>query len=494
MIRLFNTSIVPVFAIIVLIVTLVVLFGYFILSNDINALLCGVANCALMILILPLLVRRRYDLFEPLSFVILTTLIGVVLRTYYIVLVENENTRSFLMLGQPPEFLSKALLVISIALLFLVIGYSTNITPISLARFNIIRNNGWDSRRLFVILFFFAIITFISLFLYVQKLGIVGTLAMKFSAKRSLILEGGNYQYASLGYYRWGASLLSYVFYFSLILLIRSRRKLFSLTGIVVLLIGILSIIFPVLTSSRAGVLFHIINAILIWHYLKRPISFRILMSTVSIAVAIFILLTALRIMGHRNRVLGIDDFFEPEKMIESVIGNRNLFCVAKTAHILEAVPDKLEYQYGKTFLTWVFAPIPRTLWKEKPVVRIGNELGEAIFQRRDKSTGVPPGFIGELYMNFGFMGILIGMYFLGLLLKLLYSSFNSYLTRNINALLLYIFIVVPFAFNLLSGDFVGLFIKLVASLIPLLLILKFIGRSKATKAYRMPGIACPTQ
>lgn len=478
--RTVNISAIQAFVLTLLILLLVGVLGYFVASNDSNALLCGSACCALMVLLLPQLLKKSHDLFEPINFVVLTTLIGVVLRTFYIVFIESENTRSFLLLGQPPIFLYKSLLIINLGLICLVLGYSSRTPSLNLNNFPLMRSDLWNKRRLFFVLFTFAAIALLSMVLYVEKLGIFGTLTYQFSAKRKLLVEGANYEYAALGYYLWGASLMSYVFYFLFALFVGSAGKRRLLLGIVVLIFGVLAIIFPVITSSRGEVLYHLVYAVLIWHYLKRRISIRALTQVVGLAIGVFVTLAALRSVGQSNKTATIDEYLDVGKFIETAVGNRNWFDVSKTAHIIEAVPKKLEYQYGESFFTWIFAPIPRALWKEKPVVRVGPVLGERIFQREVIRTGVPPGFIGELYWNFGIIGVPFGMYFLGFWLKFLYRSFSQHITQNRNALLIYIFIMIPISLTLLSDDFSGVVLDVATSLIPLLLTLKFIRRKKA--------------
>jgi oligosaccharide repeat unit polymerase len=404
-------------------------------------------------------------------------LIGVVLRTFYIVFVESENTRSFLLLGQPPVFLYKALLMISLGLVCLVLGYSLHTPVLHLNKFSLLRSDAWNKPRLFFILFVFAAIALLSMVLYVKELGILGTLSQQFSAKRRLLVEGTHYEYAALGYYLWGASLMSYVFYFLFALFVGSSGKRRLPLGLVVLIFGVFAVIFPVITSSRGEVLYHLVYAVLIWHYLKRRISLRALTQVFGVALGIIVLLAALRSAGQGNRA---DEYLAAGKFLEAAVGNRNWFDVSKTAHIIDAVPKKLEYQYGASFFTWIFAPIPRTLWKEKPIVRPGPMLGERIFQREVIRTGVPPGFIGELYWNFGVIGVPFGMYLLGFGLKFLYRSFYRHITQNRNALLIYIFIMTPFSLTLLSDDFSGVVLDVATSLIPLLLTLKFIRKKKA--------------
>jgi hypothetical protein len=72
-------------------------------------------------------------------------------------------------------------------------------------------------------------------------------------------------------------------------------------------------------------------------------------------------------------------------------------------------------------------------MWKEKPVISIGQIPSEKVFGTGiDRAGGrIPPGFISELYWNFGIPGVLIGMHILGLWLKFLYINFRKNFLQN---------------------------------------------------------------
>ena len=71
------------------------------------------------------------------------------------------------------------------------------------------------------------------------------------------------------------------------------------------------------------------------------------------------------------------------------------------------------DYLLGESFLMFLVAPIPRVLWPEKPNVRIGPYVAQEILDFRNRS-GAPPSGIGEFYINFGWLGVLVGMFMLG--------------------------------------------------------------------------------
>jgi len=73
---------------------------------------------------------------------------------------------------------------------------------------------------------------------------------------------------------------------------------------------------------------------------------------------------------------------------------------------ILEIVPERHDYMYGQSYYRLLFLPIPRSLWPEKPrnsqiIVAQWIDPGALSVQ------STPVGIFGDLYVNFGFWGIL---------------------------------------------------------------------------------------
>lgn len=73
-------------------------------------------------------------------------------------------------------------------------------------------------------------------------------------------------------------------------------------------------------------------------------------------------------------------------------------------------VPDKIPYQYGKTYLAQVVNPIPRFAWTSKPRQDAGLQLAalQGQMNKGEPKLTVAPGLIGEMYWNFGWPGIVI--------------------------------------------------------------------------------------
>jgi hypothetical protein len=82
-------------------------------------------------------------------------------------------------------------------------------------------------------------------------------------------------------------------------------------------------------------------------------------------------------------------------------------------------------FRYGETMQNLTYAFIPRILWPEKPTVTRGSWFtaylgGSASEEESQTSTGIYSA--AELYWNFGFAGVVLGMALLGGVFALLFT------------------------------------------------------------------------
>jgi hypothetical protein len=82
---------------------------------------------------------------------------------------------------------------------------------------------------------------------------------------------------------------------------------------------------------------------------------------------------------------------------------------------------------YGGTYLPLLTAPIPRPWWPDKP--GLADWMGELSTRRRPlKQCGMVPTLLGELYANFGYLGVLLLPYLVAYVLGRAY--FRAYRNR----------------------------------------------------------------
>ena len=96
-------------------------------------------------------------------------------------------------------------------------------------------------------------------------------------------------------------------------------------------------------------------------------------------------------------------------------------------------------YRMGSTLEPMLYAFIPRLLWSDKP-----GESSAQLFNREfrlseDRDTYISPTHIGELYWNFGMVGVITGMTMIGLLLGAVCGRFDQSRQSSITGVLVLI-------------------------------------------------------
>ncbi len=111
-------------------------------------------------------------------------------------------------------------------------------------------------------------------------------------------------------------------------------------------------------------------------------------------------------------------------KTTEQTLSGSYFMDPAKTAVIIDQTRDKDLYLYGRTYLDFILAPIPRAIWADKPPIRNSFFIAEEVLDLRINS-GVPPSGLAELYLNFGWLGIILGMFIAGMISFTLYRNYR---------------------------------------------------------------------
>ncbi len=97
------------------------------------------------------------------------------------------------------------------------------------------------------------------------------------------------------------------------------------------------------------------------------------------------------------------------EDLLADTFSSGDLGYAFFTRRAFALFPDVHPYLYGQSYYRLLFIPIPRSLWPGKP------ENTQRIFARihdrtlAGRGTTIPPGIVGDLYINFGKFGV-IGM------------------------------------------------------------------------------------
>ena len=92
-----------------------------------------------------------------------------------------------------------------------------------------------------------------------------------------------------------------------------------------------------------------IIATLVFYHYFKKPISLKHLGWIILLFTFIVFSMGALRAVAHK-KTQDISVFYSFEKVIDSVLINRNFLDVTKTTHIAQTFPYREPLQYGIAF------------------------------------------------------------------------------------------------------------------------------------------------
>lgn len=460
-----------------------ILSVYAALRNGFSAAVLGLSGSAVLaFLALPIMLRKGYMVFEPLTFVIVPIVFGVTLAIPYAFLGRQSHVRDFVLLGRSHEVLLSGMALIALGMVSAALGYMVRPRSVNLRRWKLVHATRWRRSRLGLLIGVCVGVWSVCTLLFVREMGIEATSLGALSSKRFLVIDGAEYR-GALGYYRWGASLIQVAYYTLLTWLVATRRRLWSPWFGVLVALGLGALVLPFITSMRTEAMTVFINTLMIVYLLGRRINRRMVLGISGAAVVLFTALTVLR--------TGADDWDElrtavgTEVFLEATIGRRAFLSVSATSHISESVPEVLEYQFGQTYLKWLVAPIPRRVWPDKPAIGSGPVLGPLIFDT--PGSGVPPGAVAELYMNFGVVGVGVGMFLIGVFLRWCYTSVEPVLSSP-NMALLYALAIVPFFMKVITTDFSRAMVGLITTMVPIIIGLYIVGSRPR------PGSVAPNQ
>jgi len=451
-------------------VTLVFAGAALVLQGALDYALLGVsgAACLLVLLAVPLL-KRDYDIVEPISFVLLAVAVGVTLKPAWLAF-GPEGARDFLLLNRiEASFLVNASVLVLFGLMAYVAGYLFRVPAPRLDRSRALTSEAWSRWRILLVAAVALTIAVVSMSLYLSKMGLTGVIE-DFSRKRFYTVEGAEYARSALGYYRWGASVTGPVFLFVLAWALTKRSRLGLVEVGVITALVLVAVVFPFFNSSRTKVLMVLIQALVIWRCTRGGVPKPVLVGGTVGILALLLILTALR--PRSGDLSDTAAVFGARALLETTVGGRHFLDLTKTAHIIEGVPELLPYQYGESYAAWAFMPIPRTVWLDKPPLGAGPLIGQEIFNMR--FAGVPPGMIAEAYLNFGFLGVVLVPFLLGVGMRWMYEMFKPVLHRTAGATL-YAVTVIPVGWTTVTGGFSQMMVAVIVAAVPLVAIVLFV-------------------
>lgn len=367
---------------------------------------------------IPGLIKYQVDVFSPQFLLAGAVLIGTTIRTYYLLYDPLGHSKMITLVGNnlPEDILMPGLLAINLGITLWMLGFT--MTPKnSVPRYE--TSGKFDSAKYVKAQIFLVCAGLILTFLYLLRINFFSEIGTYGISGKRIEQVGTSYgNTTTYGYLRVGGDILAActiahaLYYYTFM---QTRKNRFVLFGLF-----LLACIVPFVASARGDILYLILGILVIRHYTKRAVSPKAMMV---ITVLFFFMLGAMGIL-RQQAYRGVDNVDVPltESTINTLIYNAHFIGVGKTSVIIEEMPVTENYLFGKTYFLTFLAPIPRVLWPDKPVVRSGRFVGSNLYHKPTLS-GVPPGVIGEAYMNFGWGGILVVMLLFGFVCKRAYLT-----------------------------------------------------------------------
>jgi hypothetical protein len=303
------------------------------------------------------------------------------------------------------------------------------------------------------------------------------------SAKRTVI-NGVNLEasYQSHGGLRVLNTFAAFAFWLQLAFDCYRQRRHGPLTarGAWLALLLLNAALLPVYASTRADVVYLVIGAVIIEYCLnRRGINGRALIGSVLIAVIAAAAMSSLRSVSDGTNGVQINR----DTLVDTFVLTRTFADIPTSGNIINAVPTRLPYANGSTITAWFIAPIPRSVWPQKPLISSGPILGAVIYG--NKHSGVPPGAIAESYWNFGVGGVLILPFLCGFAMRRINGIWAPWATTSPSAAIVMAVVAVRPGIDVMTNSVGFGPFQLIQSLVLLAPVLWIVGADHPTNVER---------
>lgn len=406
------------------------LFATSLILQDNRFLLAATGHLGLaLLLFFPVMSRRKIGAFDPLGLFVLYVVLGTI-GNAYVIAFSDSRRRGHLVNGEPIELFIWGGLWLALALMCVGLGYVLCQNRLRVERI-LPNDRKFTSGGLHLAALIALVLALIATVIFIQQTGGISGLA-NLSRKRAIeVVSGDDVVFASGGYTRLVAALPLIFISIMLTHYLKAEKKLrpWQFAFLFVILMG--GLIFPFLSSSRASILYSFIGLIFVYGVYRR-ISVGLVVTSLVIGLSVFSVMTALRLYANLS-IGGVEAAqLEVPNPIVALAESGNGMSLSGTTHILDGVPERMDYKYGTTFVSWVVAPIPRTIWPGKPQISLGKEVKSVIMGQPAVKAGRPASFIAEGFINFGWIGFFAVAGLFGYMLRLTTNTFEPVMKDNV--------------------------------------------------------------
>jgi hypothetical protein len=225
------------------------------------------------------------------------------------------------------------------------------------------------------------------------------------------------------------------------------------------------------MAGQKANIFIVLVAAGVTFHMLYRRIPLRLLPLPLGAGIC---LLAAYDLYFREYLVLGGLGGGDPYvtfgerfgRMLGRVLAG-NFIQLQQLTVMVDAVPDVLPWQYGRSYLMLLLSPIPSSIWPEKPPLS-AYDYTMMLWPHRwiGEGTSMPPSLMGEMYLNFGPIFVAIGMCAFGYGYGIAYRWMRDRLDQPF-AVLCY-GVLLGLMLHYIRGEFVAATVLLLVALTPL--------------------------
>lgn len=286
---------------------------------------------------------------------------------------------------------------------------------------------------------FLLIICILGYYLFLNSIGGLAYLLTNIDSKSAIIAGTGYYQAL---YYTGGFLSIGFlIMYYST----KGELTFYNKTYFII----IVFLIFLILASigSRKTPILFILFVLLMWNYHINKIKFFTFKNIILIIVGLiyFSAMPLFRTVGaYEYYTNNLDILFM--KSIDNIFGFFERFSELERSLMIYSLFDSSNYWLGASFKDLIYAPIPRSLYPDKPPIdegvylyniARGNIVEPTTSLLKMTAVGWPPNTITNMYINFGYLGVPIGGIIFGYFLKYFY---NLALTLNYSPISIYLY------------------------------------------------------
>lgn len=250
------------------------------------------------------------------------------------------------------------------------------------------------------------------------------------------------------------------------------------------LILLIVSIALLLLTGGRSSILYGVMTLFIMVHYLKKQVS--VTTSIIGGGTLFFFVVIVYRVVLRDKYFKANDDLSTFTILINAIKDFPRYFFggydVLQFDALLTLLANKAQYTflYGETLLAALVSPIPRSLYPEKGYGAMAY-FTKTFFPHfyYPNNVEVNVSYIGEMYLNFGLLGIIIGMFILALVLGVMYKRFI--MNQSVICFFLYTITIVR-VISLIRGDIFNFWVYYIQDIAPIILVLLFLGMGNKKK------------